>query len=192
MGQLMVHHIEQSGRHSATGHRAVQSLGQGRGREVCIHHTPSSGDTNFHLPTLTKHTRERPLVESCRYLQQAGPSTPRTVTRRADAQGTDPSCNTARCARFDSCVSQVLCVTRLLLSLPWADAAQHHFSDTIVAWLRPFTGSSAASQVTAVVTGASWVMPVVTGVSANELESVKEENIFLNSHRVPGWVQKLN
>lgn len=41
------------------------------------------------------------------------------------------------------------------------------------------------------VTGASWVMPVVTGVSANELESVREENIFLDSHRVPGWVKSL-
>lgn len=60
------------------------------------------GDTNFHLPTLTKHTRERPLVESCQYLQEAAPRTPRTVTGRADGQGTDPSCNTARCASFDS------------------------------------------------------------------------------------------
>ena len=36
-------------------------------------------------------------------------------------------------------------------------------------------------RIMAVVTGASWVMPVVTGVSANELESVKKESIFLNS-----------
>ena len=85
-----------------------------------------------------------------------------------------------------------LCITHLPLSPPWADAAQHHFWDTVVAWLRPFTCSSTASQIMAVVTGASWVMPVVTGVSANELKSVKKESIFLNSHRVPVWVQKLN
>lgn len=67
---------------------------RGRGVSITRHHQGTRTST---CPPLTKHTRERPLVESCQYLQQAGPSTPRTVTRRADAQGTDPSCNTARC-----------------------------------------------------------------------------------------------
>lgn len=33
-------------------------------------------DPNFRLPTLTKRARERPPVESWRYLQEAVPSTP--------------------------------------------------------------------------------------------------------------------